>query len=118
MILVDTGPIVAVVNDRDDHHQECKHLLERLPGPLLVPVTVATEVCLMLERRRGTYAELAMSGPNTTSRPAQCSSSPSFTVSGPDLPAPLDTDTAVSAGGSNRAGDQVGECVLLGEDTS
>ncbi|MGH3834689.1 MAG: type II toxin-antitoxin system VapC family toxin [Pseudonocardiaceae bacterium] len=59
MILVDTGPIVAVVNDRDDHHQECKYLLERLPGPLLIPATVATEVCLMLERRRGTYAELA-----------------------------------------------------------
>lgn len=59
MILVDTGPIVAVINDRDDHHQECKYLLERLPGPLLIPATVATEVCLMLERRRGTYAELA-----------------------------------------------------------
>ena len=23
MILVDTGPIVAVINDRDDHHREC-----------------------------------------------------------------------------------------------
>ena len=32
MILVGTGPIVAVINDRDDHHQECKYLLERLPG--------------------------------------------------------------------------------------
>jgi uncharacterized protein len=59
VILVDTGPIVAIINDRDDHHQECKYLLERLPGPLLIPATVATEVCLMLERRRGTYAELA-----------------------------------------------------------
>ena len=59
MILVDTGPIVAIINDRDDHHQECKYLLERLPGPLLIPATVATEVCLMLERRQGTYAELA-----------------------------------------------------------
>ena len=59
MILVDTGPIVAVINDRDDHHQQCTYLLERLPGPLLIPATVATEVCLMLERRRGTYAELA-----------------------------------------------------------
>jgi predicted nucleic acid-binding protein len=59
VILVDTGPIVAVINDRDDHHQEYKYLLERLPGPLLIPATVATEVCLMVERRRGTYAELA-----------------------------------------------------------
>jgi predicted nucleic acid-binding protein len=50
VILVDTGPIVAVVNDRDDHHEKCRYLLERLPGPLLIPTTVATEVCLMLER--------------------------------------------------------------------
>jgi uncharacterized protein len=57
VILVDTGPIVAVINDRDDHHRECTYLLERLPGPLLIPATVAPEVCLMLERRRGTYAE-------------------------------------------------------------
>lgn len=59
MILVDTGPIVAVINDRDDHHHECTQLLERLPGPLLVPATVAAEVCMLLERRRGTRAELA-----------------------------------------------------------
>jgi predicted nucleic acid-binding protein len=59
VILVDTGPIVAVVNDRDNHHQQCTELLERLPGPLLVPITVATEVCLLLERRRGTHTELA-----------------------------------------------------------
>ena len=42
MILVDTGPIVAVANDRDDRHRECKYLLERLAGPLLIPATVAT----------------------------------------------------------------------------
>jgi predicted nucleic acid-binding protein len=29
------------------------------PGPLLVPAPVFTEVCLLLERRRGTRAELA-----------------------------------------------------------
>jgi uncharacterized protein len=54
VILVDTGPIVALTNDRDNRHHECVALLERLPGPLLVPATVATEVCLLLERRRGT----------------------------------------------------------------
>lgn len=31
---------------------------QRLAGPLLIPATVATEVCILLERRRGTYAEL------------------------------------------------------------
>lgn len=59
MILVDTGPIVALINDRDNRHNECRTLLERLPGPLLVPATVATEVCMLLERRCGTHAELA-----------------------------------------------------------
>jgi predicted nucleic acid-binding protein len=59
VIVVDTGPIVALLNDRDDHHQRCRELLERHPGPLLVPATVFTEVCLLIERRRGTRAELA-----------------------------------------------------------
>src|SRR4029077_20136364 len=31
------------------------------PGPLLVPTTVFTEVCMLVERRRGTRAELAFS---------------------------------------------------------
>ena len=53
MILVNTGPVVAVVNDRDDRHREGKYLLERLPGPLLIPATVATEVCVLLECRTG-----------------------------------------------------------------
>jgi hypothetical protein len=57
VILVDTGPIVALINDRDDHHQECRQLLERLDEPLLVPATVATEACILLERRRGSRAE-------------------------------------------------------------
>ena len=59
MIVVDTGPIVALLNDRDDHHQKCTRFLENHPGPLLVPTTVFTEVCLLAERRRGTRAELA-----------------------------------------------------------
>lgn len=44
MIVVDTGPIVALLNH---------------PGPLVVPTTVFTEVCMLVERRRGTRAELA-----------------------------------------------------------
>jgi hypothetical protein len=42
--------------------RECKYLLERLPGPLLIPATVATEVCILLERRRGTYAASVRQG--------------------------------------------------------
>jgi predicted nucleic acid-binding protein len=59
VIVVDTGPVVALLNDRDDHHERCRDFLETHPGPLLVPSTVLTEVCLLLERRRGTRAELA-----------------------------------------------------------
>lgn len=53
MILIDTGPIVALINDRGDRHNECRSLLERLPGPLLVPATVATEIntVVTLDRR-------------------------------------------------------------------
>jgi predicted nucleic acid-binding protein len=59
VIVVDTGPVVALLNDRDDHHERCRDFLETRPGPLLLPATVFTEVCLLLERRRGTQAELA-----------------------------------------------------------
>ena len=59
MIVVDTGPIVALLNDRDDHHERCKDFLANYPGRLLVPTTVFTEVCMLVERRRGTRAELA-----------------------------------------------------------
>ena len=59
MIVVDTGPIVALLNDRDDHHERCRDFLANHPGPLLVPSTVFTEVCMLAERRRGTRAELA-----------------------------------------------------------
>ncbi len=59
MIVVDTGPIVALLNDRDDQHERCRDFLSNHPGPLLVPSTVFTEVCMLAERRRGTRAELA-----------------------------------------------------------
>ena len=59
MIVVDTGPIVALINARDDQHARCRDLLRHHPGPLVVPTTVFTEVCMLLERRRGTPAELA-----------------------------------------------------------
>ncbi len=59
MIVVDTGPIIALLNDRGDQHERCSAFLTTYPGPLLVPATVFTEVCMLAERRRGTRAELA-----------------------------------------------------------
>jgi len=59
VIVVDTGPIVALLNDRDDHHQRCRTFLSDYPGPLLITAPVFTEVCQLAESRRGTRAELA-----------------------------------------------------------
>ncbi|NUS43622.1 MAG: PIN domain-containing protein [Mycobacteriaceae bacterium] len=59
MIVVDTGPIVALMNRRDNHHTTCLELLTNAPGPLLVPAPVFTEVCILLESRSGPTAELA-----------------------------------------------------------
>jgi uncharacterized protein len=56
VILVDTGPLVALANDKDDAHSACERLLTTIAGPLLVPAPVLTEVCYLLETRRGTGA--------------------------------------------------------------
>lgn len=59
MIVVDTGPIVALLNDRDDHHSRCRDFLSDYPGSLLITAPVFTEVCQLAESRSGTAAELA-----------------------------------------------------------
>jgi uncharacterized protein len=57
VIICDTGPLVAVLNANDADHQQCTDLLERHPGPLLVPSPVVAEVCYMTESRVGPLAE-------------------------------------------------------------
>ncbi|WP_093888746.1 type II toxin-antitoxin system VapC family toxin [Streptosporangium canum] len=59
MIVIDSGPLVAAVNIRDRCHESCARLLRSHPGPLLVPTTVVTEVCQLIERRQGSKAEAA-----------------------------------------------------------
>lgn len=59
MILVDTGPLVALANDQDDAHEACSELLTTIPGPLLIPSPVLTEVAYMLATRRGPELEAA-----------------------------------------------------------
>ncbi|MFC0865038.1 type II toxin-antitoxin system VapC family toxin [Sphaerimonospora cavernae] len=59
MIVIDSGPLVAAVNNRDNHHYACSQLLRTHPGPLLVPATVVTEVCQLVEKRQGSKAEAA-----------------------------------------------------------
>jgi uncharacterized protein len=48
MIIIDTGVLAAVANERDDSHMPCRALLRTHPGPLLVPQTVLTEACWLL----------------------------------------------------------------------
>lgn len=46
MILVDTGPLVALFDSRDRHHSRCKALLRELREPLYTTVPVLTEAFL------------------------------------------------------------------------
>jgi uncharacterized protein len=45
VIVVDTGPIVALLNDRDDHHQRCRDFLVDYPGPLLITEPACSRSC-------------------------------------------------------------------------
>ncbi len=48
MILVDTGPFVALFDPRDHLHERCRGVLEGLRGPLCTTIPVLTEVFHML----------------------------------------------------------------------
>jgi uncharacterized protein len=37
VIVIDTGPVVAAANRKDDHHEQCVEPLQGFPGPLLLP---------------------------------------------------------------------------------
>lgn len=51
--LLDTGPLIALVDRDDSHHQQCVRLLETLEGTLLLPTTVLIETCWMVNRYLG-----------------------------------------------------------------
>ena len=59
MIVVDTGPLVAMANQQDRHHVRCVEWFDTAPRPLLVPAPILTEVCYLLERERGAAVEAA-----------------------------------------------------------
>jgi predicted nucleic acid-binding protein len=49
--VIDSGPILATMNVRDDHHDACARLMSTLHGRRLLPGPVLAEVCWALERR-------------------------------------------------------------------
>lgn len=49
MILVDTGPLVALFDPRDEHHAQCRKALKGIEGPIGTTVAVLTEAFHMLE---------------------------------------------------------------------
>ncbi|MEV0593055.1 type II toxin-antitoxin system VapC family toxin [Nonomuraea cavernae] len=52
-VLLDTGPLIAVVDRDDKHHTACVRLLESLDGPLLLPSTILIEVGWTINRHMG-----------------------------------------------------------------
>ena len=49
-ILMDTGPLVALFDRRDAHHEACRDQARNLPGSLFTCLPVITEACYLLNR--------------------------------------------------------------------
>lgn len=50
-VVADTGPLVAALNVRDEHHRFAAGLVAQLRPEILVPEAVATEVDVILRRK-------------------------------------------------------------------
>ena len=59
IVVVDTGPLVAVADRDDAHHQSCTDWFDNSTDTVVVPAPVIVEVCWLLGRRVGPAAEAA-----------------------------------------------------------
>ena len=57
-ILIDTGPIVAILDERDQHHKACVAAGEKLPELVYTCWPVITEACYLLRHRRDLIEQL------------------------------------------------------------
>ncbi|MGO9865248.1 MAG: type II toxin-antitoxin system VapC family toxin [Terriglobales bacterium] len=57
-VLVDTGPLVAIMSRADEHHKACVEALRDLPGPLFSCWPVITEAAWLLRGHRGVVQQL------------------------------------------------------------
>lgn len=58
MIIVDTGPLVALVNETDRAHTACQEWYRSVdPRHLIVPAPVLSEVCYLVEKHLGPAVE-------------------------------------------------------------
>lgn len=57
-VLVDTGPLVAIMSRADEHHKTCVEALYDLPGPLFSCWPVITEAAWLLRGQTGAVQQL------------------------------------------------------------
>lgn len=57
-VLVDAGPLVAIMSHADQHHKTCLEALHELPGPLFSCWPVITEAAWLLRRHPGVVRQL------------------------------------------------------------